>query len=214
MSSSLQFWKPGTAGPGSTLDRATEAEGSVLSSAPLGASVSISSARERLPIFKHSWYIALFIDTDDVIITSLQRKSCCTVLKTMAWPFLLVRQDAERQLVSRSATLTWPGLTRFITQELPQYLYEAGWAAEGNVIACTQPRRVAATSVAGRVASEVGSILGDEVRIITYLLLLSTDSEQRLDIQYVSKMSVTKNAHEYYTWPMVCSSGKRYWIHC
>ncbi len=47
--------------------------------------------------------------------------------------------------------------------EIPQYLYEAGWAAEGNIIACTQPRRVAATSVAGRVASEVGSILGDEV---------------------------------------------------
>ncbi|KAJ3998049.1 hypothetical protein F5050DRAFT_1747378 [Lentinula boryana] len=39
---------------------------------------------------------------------------------------------------------------------------EAGWASEGNVIACTQPRRVAATSVAGRVATEVGSLLGDE----------------------------------------------------
>lgn len=47
--------------------------------------------------------------------------------------------------------------------ELPQYLLESGWAADGNVIACTQPRRVAATSVAGRVASEVGTILGDEV---------------------------------------------------
>ena len=30
--------------------------------------------------------------------------------------------------------------------------------------ACTQPRRVAATSVATRVAVEVGSILGDEVK--------------------------------------------------
>ena len=47
--------------------------------------------------------------------------------------------------------------------ELPQYLYEAGWAAESNVIACTQPRRVAATSVASRVANEVGTKLGDEV---------------------------------------------------
>lgn len=47
--------------------------------------------------------------------------------------------------------------------EIPQYLYEAGWAAGGSVIACTQPRRVAATSVAQRVATEVGSILGDEV---------------------------------------------------
>ena len=48
--------------------------------------------------------------------------------------------------------------------ELPQYLYEAGWASKGNVVACTQPRRVAATSVATRVAQEVGSVLGDEVR--------------------------------------------------
>ena len=47
--------------------------------------------------------------------------------------------------------------------ELPQYLYEAGWAANGNVISCTQPRRVAVTSVATRVASEVGTVLGDEV---------------------------------------------------
>ncbi|OSX64706.1 hypothetical protein POSPLADRAFT_1135261 [Postia placenta MAD-698-R-SB12] len=47
--------------------------------------------------------------------------------------------------------------------ELPQYLHEAGWSADGNVIACTQPRRVAATSVAQRVATEVGSVLGDEV---------------------------------------------------
>lgn len=31
------------------------------------------------------------------------------------------------------------------------------------MIACTQPRRVAATTVAQRVATEVGSILGDEV---------------------------------------------------
>lgn len=48
--------------------------------------------------------------------------------------------------------------------ELPQYLHEAGWAADGKVIGCTQPRRVAATSVAARVADEMGSVLGDEVR--------------------------------------------------
>jgi ATP-dependent RNA helicase DDX35 len=47
--------------------------------------------------------------------------------------------------------------------ELPQYLFEAGWASNGNVIACTQPRRVAATSVASRVAAEVGTLLGGEV---------------------------------------------------
>ena len=50
--------------------------------------------------------------------------------------------------------------------ELPQFLYESGWSAHGNIIACTQPRRVAATSVAGRVATELGSTLGDEVRFL------------------------------------------------
>jgi ATP-dependent RNA helicase DDX35 len=47
--------------------------------------------------------------------------------------------------------------------EIPQYLHEAGWTSENHVVACTQPRRVAATSVATRVAEEVGSVLGDEV---------------------------------------------------
>ncbi|XAO24114.1 hypothetical protein I312_102904 [Cryptococcus bacillisporus CA1280] len=47
--------------------------------------------------------------------------------------------------------------------QLPQYLHEAGWTGRNHVVACTQPRRVAATSVATRVAEEVGSVLGDEV---------------------------------------------------
>jgi len=49
-------------------------------------------------------------------------------------------------------------------KELPQYLLQAGWANVGHVIACTQPRRIAATSVAARVADETGVRLGNEVR--------------------------------------------------
>lgn len=48
------------------------------------------------------------------------------------------------------------------TTQLTQYLAEAGFA-ENGVIGCTQPRRVAAKSVAARVAEERGSRLGDEV---------------------------------------------------
>ncbi|BGP46208.1 hypothetical protein JCM10450v2_002048 [Rhodotorula kratochvilovae] len=47
--------------------------------------------------------------------------------------------------------------------QLPQFLLEAGWARDGKSIAVTQPRRVAAISVAQRVAEEVGCILGEEV---------------------------------------------------
>jgi len=47
--------------------------------------------------------------------------------------------------------------------QIPQYLLEAGWAAGGRVIAVTQPRRVAAITVATRVAEERGSNIGREV---------------------------------------------------
>ncbi|ELR18629.1 premRNA splicing factor, putative [Acanthamoeba castellanii str. Neff] len=49
------------------------------------------------------------------------------------------------------------------TTQIPQYLHEAGWTQGGRVVACTQPRRVAATTVAERVAQEMGSLLGEEV---------------------------------------------------
>ena len=48
------------------------------------------------------------------------------------------------------------------TTQLTQYLAEDGFANEG-MIGCTQPRRVAAMSVAARVSDEVGSRLGEEV---------------------------------------------------
>lgn len=41
-----------------------------------------------------------------------------------------------------------------------QYLFEAGWCDDGKVIGITEPRRVAATTLAQRVAEEKGSILG------------------------------------------------------
>ncbi|XP_073930860.1 probable ATP-dependent RNA helicase DHX35 isoform X4 [Castor canadensis] len=46
---------------------------------------------------------------------------------------------------------------------LVKYLAEAGWTAEGRVVGVTQPRRVAAVTVAGRVAEERGAVLGHEV---------------------------------------------------
>jgi HrpA-like RNA helicase len=48
------------------------------------------------------------------------------------------------------------------TTQMTQYLAEAGYATKGK-IGCTQPRRVAAMSVAKRVAEEFGCKLGQEV---------------------------------------------------
>lgn len=45
------------------------------------------------------------------------------------------------------------------TTQLPQYLHEDGYTLRGKV-GCTQPRRVAAMSVAARVSQEMGVKLG------------------------------------------------------
>ena len=49
------------------------------------------------------------------------------------------------------------------TTQIPQYLEQAAWCEEGKAIVVTQPRRVAATTVATRVAEEMGCKLGEEV---------------------------------------------------
>jgi pre-mRNA-splicing factor ATP-dependent RNA helicase DHX38/PRP16 len=48
------------------------------------------------------------------------------------------------------------------TTQLTQYLHEDGYTKFG-MIGCTQPRRVAAMSVAKRVSDEMGCKLGDTV---------------------------------------------------
>jgi pre-mRNA-splicing factor ATP-dependent RNA helicase DHX15/PRP43 len=50
------------------------------------------------------------------------------------------------------------------TTQIPQFILEAGFVTPGETsIACTQPRRVAATSIAQRVAEEMDVELGQEV---------------------------------------------------
>lgn len=53
---SLTFWKPGTAGPGSNLDRASQVEESIVPYAPQDGYLSVRGQQERLPIFKHRQY--------------------------------------------------------------------------------------------------------------------------------------------------------------
>ena len=48
------------------------------------------------------------------------------------------------------------------TTQVPQFLLESG-IASGKMVACTQPRRVAAMSVAARVSQEMDVTLGEEV---------------------------------------------------
>lgn len=49
------------------------------------------------------------------------------------------------------------------TTQVPQFLVESGYTDNGQIVCCTQPRRVAATSVAKRVAQEMDVPVGDAV---------------------------------------------------
>lgn len=53
------------------------------------------------------------------------------------------------------------------TTQLTQYLHEDGYTSYG-MVGCTQPRRVAAMSVAKRVSEEIGTNLGEEVRQLSF----------------------------------------------
>ncbi|GAA0161815.1 RNA helicase [Lithospermum erythrorhizon] len=72
-------------------------------------------------------------------------------------------RDALLQAVSDHQVLVIVGETGSgKTTQIPQYLHEAGYTKRGK-IGCTQPRRVAAMSVATRVSKELGVKLGHEV---------------------------------------------------
>lgn len=49
------------------------------------------------------------------------------------------------------------------TTQVPQFLVESGYTDNGQIVCCTQPRRVAAMSVAKRVAQEMDVPVGDAV---------------------------------------------------
>lgn len=59
------------------------------------------------------------------------------------------------------------------TTQITQYLAEAGYTVKGK-IGCTQPRRVAAMSVAKRVSEEFGCRLGQEVCLCSLFLSFIT----------------------------------------
>ena len=68
------------------------------------------------------------------------------------------------------------------TTQIPQYLHEIGYSELGK-IGCTQPRRVAAMSVAARVATEMNVKLGHEVG---YSIRFENCTSRKTIIQYMT----------------------------
>lgn len=91
------------------------------------------------------------------------------------------------------------------TTQLPQYLHEAGYSKgnDGKIlkIGCTQPRRVAATSVANRIADEMGVSIGEEVG---YSIRFEDKSSDKTIIKYLTDGMLLR---EFLTDPELSSYG-------
>nr|CAI5831091.1 unnamed protein product [Callosobruchus analis] len=77
-------------------------------------------------------------------------------------PAFAVRQELLNVIRENSVVIIVGETGSGKTTQLTQYLHEDGYSKYG-MIGCTQPRRVAAMSVAKRVSDEMGTRLGDEV---------------------------------------------------
>lgn len=69
------------------------------------------------------------------------------------------------------------------TTQIPQYLIDAGFTKDKKKIGCTQPRRVAAMSVAARVAQEMDVKLGNEVG---YSIRFEDCTSERTILKYMT----------------------------
>ncbi|CEG46901.1 probable atp-dependent rna helicase dhx35-like [Plasmopara halstedii] len=135
------FWRPGTTLPGADAeaeaarDLPKDAEVLAVQFNPLHG-IPLRAQRNQLPVLKHRDEILYAVETHATTI--------------------IVGATGSGK-----------------TTQVPQYLLEAGWAASrphrnsteprNRVIVCTQPRRVAAVTIAERVAQEVGCNVGEDV---------------------------------------------------
>ncbi|OLL22165.1 Pre-mRNA-splicing factor ATP-dependent RNA helicase-like protein cdc28 [Neolecta irregularis DAH-3] len=69
------------------------------------------------------------------------------------------------------------------TTQIPQYLHEAGYTKDGLKIGCTQPRRVAAMSVASRVADEMAVKVGSQVG---YSIRFEDNTSDKTVVKYMT----------------------------
>ena len=106
----------------------------------------------------------LLIDTDNSEIPIVNRNKHLSLHQQRQVLPIYQYRNQILYAVEKYRTLVLVGETGCgKSTQIPQFLHENGWTDKNHSIICTQPRRVAAISVASRVAEELGCILGTTV---------------------------------------------------
>ncbi|XP_053491037.1 pre-mRNA-splicing factor ATP-dependent RNA helicase PRP16 isoform X1 [Ictalurus furcatus] len=97
-------------------------------------------------------------------------------------PIFAVRQELLNIIRDNSIVIVVGETGSGKTTQLTQYLHEDGYTSYG-MVGCTQPRRVAAMSVAKRVSEEMSSNLGEEVG---YAIRFEDCTSEKTIIKYMT----------------------------
>ena len=97
-------------------------------------------------------------------------------------PAFAVREDLLRVIRDNQVIIVIGETGSGKTTQLTQFLYEDGYGRQG-MIGCTQPRRVAATSVAKRVSEEMGVSLGG---LVGYAIRFDDCTTDETKIKYLT----------------------------
>ncbi|XP_057370593.1 pre-mRNA-splicing factor ATP-dependent RNA helicase DHX16-like [Daphnia carinata] len=120
---------------------------------------------------------------DQPEVSDIQKKKMSLQETRKSLPIFPFREDLLQAVEDHQILIVEGETGSGKTTQIPQYLYEAGYCKDGKKIGCTQPRRVAAMSVAARVAQEMGKKLGNEVG---YSIRFEDCTSERTVIKYMT----------------------------
>ncbi|KAK2636542.1 hypothetical protein Ddye_031334 [Dipteronia dyeriana] len=130
-------------------------------------------------------------DHQEMVIEKKTSKSVLEILqderKTL--PIYLYRDELLRAVENHQVLVIVGETGSGKTTQVPQYLHEAGYTKRGKV-GCTQPRRVAAMSVAARVSQEMGVKIGREVG---YSIRFEDNTSEKTVVEYMTDGMLLRN---------------------
>lgn len=123
-----------------------------------GQSLAIGELNAKPAAFTSAWKASL----KDNKVTFGKRTTMSIIEQRQSLPIFQLKEQLLKAVNDNQILVVIGETGSGKTTQITQYLAEAGYVARGR-IGCTQPRRVAAMSVAKRVAEEFGCRLGQEV---------------------------------------------------
>nr|DBA20571.1 TPA: hypothetical protein GDO54_017333 [Pyxicephalus adspersus] len=122
-------------------------------------------------------------DENEKALSELEKKILSIQEVRRSLPVFPYREDLLKAIAEHQILIIEGETGSGKTTQIPQYLHEEGYTNNGMKIGCTQPRRVAAMSVAARVSQEMSVKLGNEVG---YSIRFEDCTSERTVLKYMT----------------------------